>query len=315
MKNPFLRYLLAFGVALAALPACADSKDFSFAVIAPSSKEDSDETVLREALNDTDELNLAFVVSNGIKAASEPCSDRIYNRRKSLLDGARNGLIVSLAASDWTECKNANGKSSAMERLNRLREIFFSDEFSMGGSRIPLLRQSTIAKFRSYGENARWEFGNAMFATVNLPGNNNHYSSEAGRNSEFEDRLVANKDWLQRVFNYASRRKLNGIVLFCDGDPLSKPVRPNGKRDGFAETRKQITALAAKFAGQVLIIHNQAIAAPHESAKILWTGNLGTLELGNSWLKFNVSPSSPSLFSLADDSAETKHGIQSPALR
>ena len=35
------------------------------------------------------------------------------------------------------------------------------------------------AKFRAYSENARWEIGNVMFATFNLPANNNHYRIEA----------------------------------------------------------------------------------------------------------------------------------------
>jgi len=132
----------------------------------------------------------------------------LYSDRKTLLDEAKNGLIVSLTASDWTECKNAHGRSAAAERLNRLRDLFFVDEFSLGASKIPLVRQSTMPKFRSYVENARWEVDNVLFATINLPAANNHYRTDAGRNSEFEDRLIANRDWLHRIFMFAAHRKI-----------------------------------------------------------------------------------------------------------
>jgi hypothetical protein len=186
-----------------------------------------------------------------------------------------------------------------------LRELFFADEFSIGASRIPLVRQSATAKFRSYGENARWEFGDIMFATINLPNNNNHYRSEAGRNSEFEDRLIANRDWLHRVFIYAKGKKMDGIVLFCDGDPIAKPNRAGLKRDGFAETRQQITALASRFPGKVLIVHGRA--EPDASKAIAWQGNLGVLEAGAPWIKLNVTPSRPSLFAIADDAVEAQN--------
>jgi hypothetical protein len=283
---------------------------FNFGVIAHPFRAAPDESILRQAIDDTDADNLAFVVANGIKADTEPCSDNVYTDRKALLDSAKNGLIVSLAGSDWTECKRENGRSAAIGRLNRLRELFFVDQLSMGAAKIPLVRQSAIAKFRSYGENTRWEFGNVMFATINLPENNNHYLSEAGRNSEFEDRLIANREWLNRVALYASRKKMGGIVLFCDGNPLLKPNSPAVKRDGFAETRQQIISLAAKFPGKVLIIHGRANPTPHSLTGVIWRGNLGVLEATPPWIKLSVDPSTPALFTVAEDATETKNARQ-----
>lgn len=307
MKKYFLKGLLACGVMAQACGVMAATGAFSFGVIAHPFKGTQDESVLRESIAETDADNLAFVVSNGIKARSESCNDDVYNARKALLNSAKNGLIVSLAASDWTDCKGENGKSAAIGRLNRLRELFFTDELSLGATRIPLVRQSATAKFRSYGENARWEFGEAMFATVNLPENNNHYLSAAGRNSEFEDRLIANRYWLHRVFTYAKLKKLGGIVLFCDGNPLSKPSRPGTRRDGFADVRQQITALAARFPGKVLVIHDRNEAGPKSSSGIVWRNNLGVLEAGSSWIKVRVDPSIPTLFALARDPVEAKN--------
>jgi hypothetical protein len=310
MEKYFWRWLVACGALAQALTATAGPREFSFGVIDHPFKATTSESILQEAIAETDSDNLAFVVVNGIKSNAEPCSDEIYIRRKALLDSAKAGLIVSLAASDWAECKSANGRSAAIGRLNRLRDLFFVDEFSIGGIRIPLTRQSTTAKFRSYGENARWVIGSTMFATINLPGNNNHYLAAAGRNSEFEDRLVANRDWLNRVFIHARRKNLAGIVLFCDGNPIAAPNRSAVRRDGFAETRQQISALAAKFPGKVLVIHGRKKTQPDSSPNIIWRGNLGVLEAGSPWIKLDVDPDGPTLFAIAADSVETKNAAR-----
>lgn len=281
------------------------SSEFSFAVISQSPHA-ADDAALRAAIAETDADNLAFVVASGFKSKTEPCSDKLYNNRKTLLNEAKNGLIVSLTANDWAECRNTHGRSAAPERLNRLRDLFFVDEFSFGASKIPLVRQSTTPKFRSYVENARWEIGSVLFATINLPATNNHYRTEAGRNNEFEDRLIANRDWLQRIFTFAAHRKMAGIVLFCDGNPLAKPgflrlFDLSSKRDGFAEVRKQINGLAARFSGKVLVIHGAVESKPVAPGGIAWSGNLGDLALGSGWSKLSVNPASPTLFAVAGD--------------
>lgn len=280
----------------------SEMNSFSFGVIGHPFRTTTDEATLRAAISQTDDENLAFVVTNGIKSEQEPCSDKLYQQRKVLLNGAKNGLIVSPSASDWVGCKNESGRSTSFERLNRLRELFFGDDFSLGDTRIPLNRQSTSPKFRSYVENARWEIGNVTFATINLPARNNHYTSEGGRNSEFEDRLIANKEWLQRILIIAEQKKSDGIVLFCDGDPLAVQRRRvfdfNVKRDGYVEIRHAITALAAKFSGKVLIIHGPPSNNIPSATDVVWKKNLGDMEIAASWAKVTVNAQNPYYFAI-----------------
>jgi hypothetical protein len=281
--------------------------DFHFGVIAHAMKM-SDVGPLREAIAETDTDNLAFVVVNGIKPAAEPCIDPIYEQRRDLLDEAKNGLVVSLAASDWASCKNSVGRSGALDRRDRVRELFFNGEYSLGGTRLPLLRQSSATKFRAYVENTRWEIGSVLFVTLDLPANNNNFLPGAGRNSEFEDRLIANHEWLQRVFTIASRKKMRGVVLFVDGNPFGENM---SLRDGYAEVRKQILAIAAAFKGRLLLVHGQNAAG---TAAISWQKNLGIVGAGNGganegkngWLKLAVHPASADLFELAPDAASDK---------
>lgn len=300
MKRHAVRSGLLWLALTCSTPALA--ADLNFGVIRHSDSATQDEAVLRAAIDQSDADNLGFVVANGIKSTAEPCSDQIYSDRKILLDSAKNGLVISLAASDWASCKNRAGKSVALERLARLRELFFNDDFSQGASRIPILRQSSTPKFRSYVENARWEFGDILFATINLPANNNHYLSEAGRNSEFEDRQIANRHWLQRLFLHATYKKLHGIVLFCDGDPLAPPSasESRGRSDGFADMRQRITALSKKFPGRVLLVHGPA-NLPARPARIAWRGNLGSVTANPGWLKISVRQADPKLFAVTGE--------------
>lgn len=201
-----------------ALAAPADQAGFEFAVLGHSFNAGPDDGPLKKAIAETSAFNASFVVATGIKAASESCSDKLYSQRKDVLDASGPPLIVSLSASDWANCRNSRGRVNAIERLNRLRDVYFADDQSLGQRKLTLSRLSSTAKFRSYAENAHWEYGGVLFATVNLPANNNHFLPEAGRNSEFEDRLVANRFWLNRLFAMAKREKLGALVLFSEGE-------------------------------------------------------------------------------------------------
>ncbi|MEO6354078.1 MAG: hypothetical protein ABIO19_17260 [Burkholderiaceae bacterium] len=274
------------------------ARNFDFGVIAHTFPPDAGKNPLQQAVDGSNAENLAFVVVNGINSDTENCSDNAYSRSRKTFDNAENALIVSLAASDWVDCKAKNGKSVAIERLNRVRELFFADDVSFGSTAIALIRQSSSAKFRSYPENARWEYDDILFATINLPADNNHYLPDAGRNSEFEDRSVANRQWLARIFIHAEQRKNRAIVLFCDGNPLIVPdakkrAKLNGRRDGFIEVRKQLAALAKNFPGKVLLLHGQAQAKPDA---IDWQENIGSMGLSSGWTKIRVQPASRTPF-------------------
>lgn len=312
MTRRLLPLLLACTVFFAPSSALARSEIFSFGVIAHAFTKTSDESVLRSAIAEADVENLAFVVANGVKSKTEPCTDQVYNRRKALLEEAGHGLILSLAASDWADCRRNDGRSGSIERLNRVRDLFFVGEFSLGRTRIPLIRQSLMPQFRNYSENARWKINDVVFATINLPADNNHYLQAAGRNSEFEDRMVANRAWLEQLFNAATRKNLKAIVIFCDGNLLAKANTSSlfgqqRNRDGFTEIRRKIIALGSKFPGKVLVIHGQSSLEPSSPASITWQNNVGALPVGAGWTKLTVDPFMPALFTVTNYPAPAKN--------
>lgn len=306
--KPVLSDALLIASLLVAAPAWSAPQDFAFGVVSHASAKGDDEAVLRQAITETDADNLAFVVVNGIKSPGESCDDELYNRRRDIISHAQNGVVMSLAASDWVSCKNQEQRTDAIERLTRMRELFYSGEFSFGATRLPLLRQSMTPKFRGYAENARWEIGSILFATVNLPAGNNHFLLDGGRNSEFEDRLIANRSWLQHLFAFATLKKAPALVFFSDGNPFGPPPKRSffrAQRDGFSETRKLFSDLAAKFPGRVLVVHGETSKAK-APPRILWTGNLGSVGTGERWLKVVVDDHLPQLFAIADADGERR---------
>jgi hypothetical protein len=291
---------------LAPAHAASDDDDHRFGVIGHSFSRGG-EKQLRQALRDSSEKSLAFVVVTGIKADKEGCTDKLYEERRDLIDEAKRPMVVAPAGSDWTECRNSAGKLNPIERLNRIRELFFSEPGTLGQKKLAVTRQSMSPRFRSYAENSHWEIGRVLYATINLPANNNHYLPEAGRNNEFEDRLVANRFWLNRLFSLARTDKVDAVVLFSEGDTmaLTEPSglrallrRDTGGRDGFTEVRKQIVTLAQKYKGKVLLVDS----APHAKATpaIEWRGNLGHMSIDNGSIEVAVRPSAKQMFTLQD---------------
>lgn len=311
--RPTVLLCAAFAALAAAGAAAAAGKDkdgggaHRFAVIGHSFN-DGGEARLKAALKALDGKPDAFAVVTGIKGNAEPCSDKLYQQRRALVDDAKRPVMVLPAGSDWTECRNSAGRSNAIERLNRIRELFYGEPHALGGGKLAVTRLSMSPRFRSYAENAHWSVGKVLYATVNLPANNNHYLLEAGRNSEYEDRLVANRFWLNRLFAIARRDKLEAVVLFSEGDlkALSQPTgfrallqRAVPANDGFAETRRQVMVLAQKFPGKVLLVDTAQLAKGVKPA-IEWRGNVGHLSTGAGAgaVEVAVDPGSKKLFEL-----------------
>ena len=308
MRRASIPALLGAALLLAAHAACAatpkPSGAHQFGVIGHSFSNGGGEPQLEQSLAKTRSGALAFVVATGIKAAKEPCSDALYTHRRDMFEEARPSVIVVPAASDWADCKNGAGRLVGIERLNRLRELLYAENGALADKPLMLARQSANPKFRSYAENAHWNVGNVLYATVNLPSNNNHYRSEAGRNSEFEDRAVANRSWLNRLFALAKRKKLDALVLFSEGNVkilsdepglLARLGRSASAQDGFAAARHQIVTLAAQYPGKVLLIDTAPVANGSEPV-IAWRGNLGHVSIGARVVHVHVAPQADTLF-------------------
>ncbi len=85
------------------------------------------------------ERKLDLVVhAGGIKGDTESCSDTVLQSRQRLLDQSALPLVYVPGETDWAECHHpVNGNYDAVERLNRLRELFFPEDATLGSTRAP----------------------------------------------------------------------------------------------------------------------------------------------------------------------------------
>jgi len=269
-----------------------------------------------------DQMNarqVALIIhAGGIKGDTESCGDAVLGARLRALDDSPAPVLYVPGETDWAECqKPVNGRFDAVERLNRLRELFFPVDTTLGRRTIPVVRQSDQAMFRSFRENVRLVEGNVMVVGLNLPGDNNHYRSEGGRNGEFEDRREANRQWLGRAFSVATQRDLPGILVVAHADPMfgngwEKRGKPSlldgflrrGTRDGYLEFKRQLRDLTAKFPGQVLLVHASdsgfSVDKPlrDTAGKVIGNFTRVALPIGNPsrWVELTVSPGTRSVF-------------------
>ena len=289
--------LLALAIALPALVRAEPA--FHFTVLMHPLQKAGDDAGLRAMLEEAHDAAPAFLIVNGLKAPKEACSERLYRQRKALLESAGLPVFLSLAGSDWLDCRDRRNRSTAAVWLEALREQLYGDISWTGARHMTMVRQSASAAYRDYAENTRWEYGGVMFATLHLPAKNNHYVSAAGGNGEFEDRLVADRDWLKRVFSVATRDRLAAVVLFCDGSPLPGTAKSAaGERDGFAEVRQLLKALAAQYGKTVLVVQGPAAGA---RKGIVWRGRLGYTNLPRGATTLHADLGQPGVFSVADE--------------
>ena len=277
------------------------AEPFHFAVLMHVLQESGDENELRIALESAQSTNPAFIVVNGMRSKREPCTDRLYRQRTALLESSAVPVVLSLAGDDWLSCRDRQNRLAPTAWLNLLRDQVYGDISWSGGKHIPLRRQSAIAAFRNYAENTRWSVENMLFATLNVPANNNNYLASAGGNSEFEDRQIANRDWLRRLITQAQRERKTHIVFFCDGNPLPDARRKTDSRDGYVELRQQLKNLAEKSGVKIVVMQGSTPGAEKNNGSIIWNGRLGYVNLNAGISMIAVDLSAESALSIVAD--------------
>ena len=250
------------------LAALAQSPRYAFAVVANALTSQSEEASAQRLIDAIGrDPQIAFIVYDGnLKGAHEICADHLYERRHNILDASRPPLVFVPGERDWVPCgMNGTGGYDPAERLDFLRQNFFSDPNALGQTPLTLTRESEVSRFRPYRENVRWQFGDTVFIGLNVPDGNNHYLNACGRNGEFEDRVIANGFWLEHAAEFAKRRNARAIVIFMQGNAMPERYeRPDrfawlrfhrAPRDGYLELRRSLVKLAEIFRGQIIIVN------------------------------------------------------------
>jgi hypothetical protein len=203
-------------------------------------------------------VNPAFTVHLGdTKGSEEACTDEFYVRRREDFNTFDGPLIYTPGDNEWTDSHYEKaGKWDPVERLGRLREIYFAEERSFGRRPLPLVTQRRDEKFAKFVENARWTHGGVVFATVHAVGSdNNNQPDVPGAVAEFEERDAADAAWIRAAFAEARASAALGVVLFFQADPLAADFGRPGVAKGFDQFLRVISAEARAWAKPVLLVH------------------------------------------------------------
>lgn len=278
----------------------AQAEAVRIGVLMHASSATEDPAALRSALEQALDENPAFIVVNGLKGESVPCKERLFRERKALLEAVAAPVFLSMAGSDWMACRDRQGRPAASFWLSLLRDQLYGDISWNGSKQLTLKRQSSIPAFRSYAENTRWAWQNVLLATLHMPADNNHFLAAAGSNSEFEDRLTANRDWIKRLATQGQAMRAGAIVIFSDGEAIPPRATGGSQRDGFMEMRAALKALADRVSVPVLIV--QGSLRPEGTGVRRW-GKLFYATLPQGVSHIAIDSDSPSPFSIVPSEA------------
>jgi hypothetical protein len=305
----------AAGAALAAslLAGCALGPvapgGFVFGVMGDTPYNAREETAFVAMLGRMDGLSLAFEIHVGdIKAGDRsPCTDDLYLARKAEFDRSAHPVILTPGDNDWTDCRRkSNGAMDPIERLARLREIFFATPASLGREPMATEMQSRCLApplagcgCAAHPENRRWTRGGVTFVTIDVPGSNDNVGRDAANDREARCRGEANRRWLGEAASLVERTHGRGLVIALQADPWAsrKPAVYRALLD-------QVAAIGQRLARPVLFIHGDThtyrFDRPFTDANGAPIDNVMRLETYGSplvgWVEVAVDPGDPRLF-------------------
>ncbi len=269
MNNQTRFYALGAMVCLSFLAGCATRPagpgTYSFAMIGDLQYNKREEQLFPQLLDTISREPLAFVVHVGdFKAGSNaPCTDALFKLRREEFNRSLHALIYTPGDNEWVDCRRpTNGPMPPLARLDKLRDIFFNDSYSLGKNRIRVTRQSEMfladPVLSRYRENAMWIHGGIVYATFNIQGSNDNAGFDAANDSEQRERTRANIEWLRVAMARAGGADIVGLVVFQQANPgfEEKPQQVAGS--GFAVFLRAFETQAVTFGKPILFAHGDS---------------------------------------------------------
>jgi hypothetical protein len=209
----------------------------------------------------TDEINRrrpAFTVHLGdINSGSEAPTDAKLRAVKEWFGRVDGPLIYTPGDNEWTDAhRPTSGSMDPLERLERLRELFFAQEESLGGQPRALVTQRRMPGYELFVENARWTEGGVHFATIHVVGSeNNMQPAIPGALEEWTRRDAANIAWLREVFAVATKAGAPAVGLFMQAQPFAHTDGQGGFIPGFHDFLAALEREVRAFCKPVLLVH------------------------------------------------------------
>ena len=191
-----------------------------------------------------------------------PCTDEALRERLRQLQSAERPLMYTPGDNEWTDTHDEQiGGHDPLERLASIRKIFFCGQsLSINGQTVTVDCQSSDGRFADFCENARWQHGGFVFATIHVVGSNNGKAPFLSRTSahdhEVERRTQAAMHWLDEAFLVAAQESARGVVLAMHANIGLE--RDGSRGDGFDPILERLEENLSRYTRPVLIIHGDS---------------------------------------------------------
>lgn len=295
--------------ALVLLGGCAlrppSGEAFSFGLMGDLPYGEEEETRFVAMLRAIDAEPLAFLAHVGdFRGGHERCSDALFLRRRAQFDASRHAFVFTPGDNEWADCPGLHGEPS-LERLARLREVFFSRDATLGAHALPQRSQRECLQppvegcgCGSLPENRAWSVGRVAFVTVNVSGSRNNVGRGPVTDREARCRDEGNARWLAAAAGAARGADAAALVILTQANPW---WTHGSEYDAFLAA---VRATAARFPRPVLLAHGDThfyrADQPFRDDFGEPLPNLQRLETWGSpfvgWVKVNVDPARPEPF-------------------
>jgi hypothetical protein len=233
---------------------------FAVAVMGDAPYREDEEARVRRLIDDVNREDMAWVVHIG-DIGRFSCSDSLIQARFQLFQRFRHPFVYTPGDNEWTDChQGMRGGFVPLERLARLREVFFPDpSSSTGGRRLSVTSQSRDSTYAEFVENAAWMEGGVAFMTLHVVGSRNGLAPFGTRTAADDAaqarREAAALEWLRAGFARARQSGSRAVVLAMHADPAFEAPAGADARQGFEPLLAALTEEVQRFEGPVLLIH------------------------------------------------------------
>ncbi|BCW68446.1 hypothetical protein NicSoilB4_32090 [Arthrobacter sp. NicSoilB4] len=204
----------------------ADRQAFTFGVIGDIPYGEAEIAKFPARIQDINtDSALKFVTHVGdIKNGSSVCSDEYFENIRTQFDTFEHPLVFTPGDNEWVDChRTNNGAYNPLERLDKLRDVFFDQPGKTLGATMPVKTQADLG----LPENVRFTQNRVAFSVLNIQGGNNSLQPWTGLGEttatpeqldEVEHRTDAVVAQIRVTFADAERRNDRAVVLMTQAD-------------------------------------------------------------------------------------------------
>jgi hypothetical protein len=255
-----------------------------------------------------------------------PCTDENFQRVLGAFQKSVNPFILTPGDNDWTDCHLVKArKFDPMERLAKVREMFFPEGRSLGQKTIAVDSQAKDADFKKYRENLMWSFNGVTFATLHIVGSNNNKGLTPDMDAEHAERTQASVAWMKKAFADAKAKNSLGLVLLTQANPgfethwtpslvsryflnfpgIKEPEKPEST--GYDEILHALAAEMETYKKPTAFVHGDThifhVSKPllSKKTKRFFENFIRVETFGDPdthWVRITVDPSRPELFTI-----------------